>query len=539
VGVTEEFETPPGTPPGGGAAPAVEVRGVTKIFPGVVANDDVSLSFNYGEVHCLLGENGAGKSTLMNILSGMYRPDAGTILVDGREVLVESPKDAHSRGIGMVYQHPTLIPVFTVLQNLMLGESTSLRLDVDAARKGLAKWEQALGVEVDADAETGRLALGQQQQIEIIKALWSGSRVLILDEPTSMLTPQGIEELERALLQLKERGLAIIFITHKLHEALDIGDRVSILRQGRVAGSLDPEFLRTHSREEIQSTIVATMFGEEAEKLAEVAEIRGEVAGRRTARTLLPEPLLELVDISVEPRRDEVGIHELSLQIRMGEIMGVAGVDGNGQRELAEAASGQRALRHGKIVLAGQDITKLSVSQRQQLGLRYVTDDRLGEGTVGSLSVALNLTLKRIGHDPFWRRGGRICTDAIDTCALDLVEDFDIRTPGIDSRCGTLSGGNLQKLVLARELSFDPKVVVYSKPTYGLDVKTTRTVRDRIYELADGGVSALLISTDLEELLDLCDRIAVLFRGHLRGIVENRPGAEQEIGRLMIGGDAA
>lgn len=532
-----ELRDPPTSADVNADRPVVEVRGITKAFPGVIANDNIDLSLYGGEVHCVLGENGAGKSTLMNILSGMYQPDSGAIHVDGAEVRIDSPKDALGMGIGTVYQHPTLIPTFSVLENLLLGQGRGVAMDAKGALAGLKRIASDLGVDVDPYVQAGRLSLGQQQQVEIIKALWGGSRVLILDEPTSMLTPAGIAELIKALAQLKTRGLAVVFITHKLHEVLDIGDRVTVLRHGRVAGALGPEVVHSMAREELQKTIVDMMFGEEAAALAGVAEVRGEVTGHRSNREISSEIALEIVDASVEPSRGEVGIHDLSLAVRRGEIMGVAGVDGNGQRELAEAIAGQRSLHKGEILLGGERISHSSVSGRQRRGLRYVTDDRLGEGTVSSLSVAKNLVLKRIGDDPFWNRG-RVRDEAINECAVDLVSGFDIKTPTIDTHCGTLSGGNVQKLLLARELSFEPKVVIYNKPTHGLDVKTTHAVRDRIRQLAEEDqVSALLISTDLEELLDLCDRIAVLFGGRLMGIVENEIGAEWEVGRLMVGGD--
>jgi ABC-type uncharacterized transport system ATPase subunit len=278
------------------------------------------------------------------------------------------------------------------------------------------------------------------------------------------------------------------------------------------------------------------MFGQEEAQLADVAEIRDDITGRR-GRQLTTASILEIEDLSVEPRRGEVGVHHISLMVRTGEIMGVAGVDGNGQRELAEAIAGQRHVSAGHIEFLGHTITRLSVAKRQELGLRYVTDDRLGEGIVSSIDVATNLVLKRIGKRPYWRSAGRVCTPEIHETARELVREFDIRTPSVTTDCGTLSGGNLQKVVLARELSFDPKFVVYNKPTYGLDVKTTMAVRERIRKLAEvDGVAALLISTDLDELLDVCDRIAVLFRGKVTGVVDNQPGAAEDIGRLMIGG---
>jgi ABC-type uncharacterized transport system ATPase subunit len=527
----------PGVPaPPDARTPPVELTGIRKTFPGVVANDDVDLTIRYGEVHCLLGENGAGKSTLMNILAGMIRPDAGRIVVDGNEVELDSPKRSLELGIGMVYQHATLIPTLSVLENLMLG-SSDLVLDVKGSRARLAELAGTLGVEVDPDAEAGSLALGRQQQVEIMKALWRGSRVLILDEPTSMLTPQGVAELGRVLERLTEEGLAVVFITHKLHEAIELGDRVSVLKQGRLAGTIDPETLRSREPAELQSMIVTLMFGEESEVVADVAELQEDVEGRRPRRKLPSEHVLELIHVTTERKRDEIGVHDISLAVRRGEIMGVAGVDGNGQRELAEAIAGQRRLVAGEVRLEGRSIGTRSVARRQRLGLRYVTDDRLGEGTVSSFTVALNLVLKRIGQFPFWRRGV-VRRRAIDRTARDLVERFDIRTPGVGTRVGALSGGNVQKLLLAREVSFEPKLVVYNKPTHGLDVKTTRIVREGIRAQAEDGVGALVISTDLDELLQLCDRITVLFRGQASGVVDNGPRAAEWIGELMVGGKA-
>ena len=519
-------------------APAVALEGITKAYPGVVANDDITLHIRRGEVHCLLGENGAGKSTLMGILSGMVSPDAGKISVDGHEIAIDSPKKALELGIGMVYQHTTLVPTLTVLENLMLGASRALRLDVQTSRARLGRLGEMLGVQVDPDALVETLSLGQQQQIEIVKALWRGSEVLILDEPTSMLTPAGVAELQKVLVRLKEQNLAVIFITHKLHEAISIGDRVSILKQGRLITTLAPETLRSHPPDKLQATIVTFMFGEEARVLAGVAELQDELEGRRERRELPEEPLLELAAVSAGGDGHAGGIDGVSFAVRPGEILGIAGVDGNGQRELAEVIAGQRSPRAGEVRLAGLAINRLSVAQRQRLGLRYVTDDRLGEGIVTTFSIALNFVLKRIGQAPFWLRG-RIRHRPINENARELVSSFDVRTPSVAAPAGTLSGGNIQKVVLARELSFGPKVVIYNKPTHGLDIRTTRVVRGRIREQAEQGVTALVISTDLEELLDLCDRIAVLFRGKLTGIVDNGPGAEQRIGELMVGGRAA
>jgi len=516
---------------------AVELRGITKAFPGVLANDQIDLALRPGEVHCLLGENGAGKSTLMSILSGMVQPDEGDILMDGAPVRIDSPKRAIEMGIGMVYQHTTLVPTLSVLDNLMMGSSRAFRLDEAGSRERLADVAAMLGVEVDPDAETQSLALGQQQQVEIIKALWRGSKVLILDEPTSMLTPQGVVELAKAVERLKGHGLGVVLITHKLHEATSMGDRVTVLKQGRVVGRLAPQELAGRSHQELQDVIVGMMFGEQAAPAPELVELQEHVEPARARRDLPEEPLLLVDDLEVGARGGEMGLRGVSLAVRPGEILGIAGVDGNGQRELAEAIAGQRSATAGDIRFRGVSIARLSVWQRERLGLRYVSDDRMGEGTVAALPVGLNLVLKRIGQAPFWRRG-TIRHAEVERNAREKIAEFAIRTPGSGTRVGTLSGGNIQKVVLARELSNDPQLVVYNKPTYGLDIVTTRMVRERIEALAAEGVSALVISTDLDELVALCDRIAVISRGRIAGVTDNGPGAEQRVGELMVGGHA-
>jgi general nucleoside transport system ATP-binding protein len=519
--------------------PLVELAGITKAFPGVLANDHVDLRLRRGAVHCLLGENGAGKSTLIGILSGLIRPDEGTIRIEGVETAVSSPRRALELGIGTVHQHTTLIPAFTVLENLMLGDNRRVQLDEAGARRRLQDLASQLGVEIDPDARAVDLALGHQQQVEIVKALWRGSRVLILDEPTSMLTPQGVAELAKVLDRLRESGQAVIFITHKLHEALSLGDEISILRQGRLVGTLDADALRTRPHEELRAEIVRIMFGEEARAVADVAELREEIVEGRPERHLDEdaEIVLELRDLSAPGEGSERGVEDVSFALRQGEILGIAGMDGNGQRALAEAMAGQRRAAHGEVLLYGAPVTRLSVSARQKLGLRYVTDDRLGEGIVGGLPVGLNLFLKRVGEPPFWRHG-RIQRAVVEGRAAELVHEFDVRTPFVSTRVSNLSGGNIQKILLARELSFDPKVVVFHKPTYGLDVRTTATVRGLIRQLAESGGAALLISTDLDELLEISDRIAVLSRGRLVGVVANSEGAAEQVGELMVGLDA-
>ena len=433
----------------------------------------------------------------------------------------------------MVYQHLSLIPTLTVLENLMVG-GRGLALDRVGARARLSELASTLGVDVDPDARAGTLTLGQQQQVEIIKALWKGSRVLILDEPTSMLTPQGIAELQTVIRGLKESGLAVIFITHKLHEATAIGDRVAILKQGRVVGRLEPADLAGITPRELQARVVRMMFGDGQVEEADIAELREGMTAQSVSIDSDAKPALELAAVSADGARGQHGIHDISLVVHSGEILGVAGVDGNGQRALAEVIAGQRRISTGQIRLAGVPIDHASVSARQRLGLRYVTDDRLGEGVVSAYPVSLNLVLKRIGQAPFWRRG-RVNRSAIVESARISIAANDIRAASTETRIGTLSGGNIQKALLARELAFDPSVVVFNKPTHGLDVRTIAAVRQRIRALASDGVAIMVISNDLDELLDLCSRVIVLDAGRIAGMVDVGPGAEARIGELIVG----
>lgn len=520
----------------GNAAPVIELTGITRRFPGVVANDDISLAFHAGEVHVLLGENGAGKSTLIGILSGVIQPDQGTIAVQGRQVAIASPRAAIDLGIGTVYQHTTLVPTLTVAENLMLGQSWRGSMNRHGALARLAELSAMLGVQVDPDAHAGELALGQQQQIEIIKALWRGQRVLILDEPTSMLTPQGVKELGAVILRLRAAGMAIIFITHKLHEVLEFGDRVSILKLGRLVGQIDPPRFRTMSAQQAGDLIIETMFGRQIGASDEAAEFAGATDLRR-ATPFAPDlaPVLALEGVATQEQHRDIALAEISFTVRPGEIFGVAGVDGNGQKQLAEVIAGQRAAESGTIHFARQNVTHLSVRARQHLGLRYLTDDRIGEGTIGGFSVALNLVMKRVGERPFWRRGA-IRPEEIDRNAQTLIAEFDVRTPGPQAPIATLSGGNIQKALFGRELAMEPRLVVYNKPTYGLDVANIRASRLRIRAHADRGVASVLISTELEELTELCDRVGVMYRGRMVGIVDNGPGAAARIGHLMVTG---
>lgn len=505
-------------------APVVALDGVTKRFPGVVANDGVSLGIMPGEVHVLLGENGAGKSTLVAMLAGLQVPDEGCILVDGRPVAIETPARALALGIGTVFQHAMLVPSLTVAENIALGGSALARPDRRRIAAAMRETAAGIGVSVDPEARVDSLSLGEQQQAEIVRAVMRGSRVLILDEATAMLTPRGAEELGGLMRRLVARGMAVIFITHKLNEALAYGDRISVLRLGRKVGEIAPDALKAMGTGAATAEIVRLMFGESA------------AAGAGATRTVRDaptgSPLLSARGLAVLD--EAVPVTGIDLDVHAGEILGIAGIDGNGQKQLAEALAGQRRLQAGTIRLGAQAIEGLSVGDRRAAGLRYVTDDRLHEGTVGGFPISLNLVLKQIGEAPFWTNGIER-PDPIAENARRLVATYDVRTPGIETPIGKLSGGNIQKALLARELSGSARAVIFAKPTYGLDVQNIRLTRQRIREAADRGLAVILISTDLEEILELSDRIAVMDRGRIVGVAPNGPDARRRVGEMMSG----
>ncbi len=504
--------------------PIVTLDRVTKRFPGIVANDSVDLEIHAGEVHVLLGENGAGKSTLIGMLSGLQQPDGGRILIDGLQKAIRSPSHALSMGIGTVFQHNMLVPTLTVAENLALGGDWWRRPEIAELTARANEIALPLGIEINLNARVSQLSLGEQQQVEIVRALLRDSRLLILDEATSMLTPKGIEELGALMRRLVERGLAVVFITHKLGEAADFGDRVSVLKLGRKVGEIAPQRLRQLERSALVDEIVTMMFGREA----------GDGAVSIPQRAVSDDALLEVRGLVVPATADAPGLDAISFSVGEGEILGVAGIDGNGQKQLAEALAGQRSSAGGSVLLAGQPLDGMDIGGRRRLGLRYLTDDRLGEGTVGTFPVSINYFLKQIGEAPLWRSGIERSSE-IDQRARELTRQYDVRTPTIETPIARLSGGNIQKVLIARELADGARAVIFNKPTYGLDLANTLATRQRIRDIAGQGLAVLLISTDLDELLSMCHRIAVISQGRLVGTIENGDGAGERVGRLMIG----
>lgn len=505
------------------ATPFVQMRDICKRFGPVLANDHVSLDLWPGEIHAVLGENGAGKTTLMNILAGMYQPDSGTIRVNGAEVQIASPVEALRRGIGTVYQHFTLVPNLSILENVALGGPTGPLLSLGGIERQLEPMLAEFGLEVSPQTEIRNLGLGQRQRVEIIKALSRGSRVLLLDEPTSVLTPGEVDSLLDLLRRLKSQGVAVALITHKLGEALAVSDRVTILRGGRVVGDLGPDVLSSATRDSVRQRIVEQMFGG-----AEAAAPHVHLA------TPTGDTLLALRDVSTPGDRGAHALRNLSLDLRRGEVLGIAGVDGNGQKELGEVIAGQRSIASGSMEFAGRDFTNRGVAASTKAGIGYVTDDRLHEGSVAASSVAENVALKAIGRKPF-SNGFWLNRRAMEERANQLIADFSVKTPGSDTPIGMLSGGNIQKLLLARELALDPQVLVVNKPTNGLDLRTTAFVWRQLRAQAEAGHAVVLISSEIEELLEISDRIGVMYNGELIAVLPRAQATPEALGDLMLG----
>jgi ABC-type uncharacterized transport system ATPase subunit len=494
----------------------LELRGITKRFGSLTANDAVDLVAEPGEIHALLGENGAGKSTLMNVLYGLYQPDEGEILVDDVPVTFTGPGDAMAAGIGMVHQHFMLIPVFTVAENVMLGHEETKRggfLDRRRAKKDVTEISRRYNLEVPPDALVADLPVGVQQRVEIIKALSRNAQVLILDEPTAVLTPQETDDLIRVMRALRDGGTSIVFITHKLREVREVADRITVIRRGKVVGTAEP----SASTNELASLMVGRPVQLTVDKTpAEAQDVVLDVAGV----TVLDDNGVVLVD-------------DVSFQVRGGEIYAVAGVQGNGQTELTEALVGLTTPSSGSIDVAGRRITRLSTDQLLDLGVGYVPEDRLHDGLVGDFSVAENLVLDLYDKPPF-ASGMAMNLRTIASNAVERVAEFDVRTPSPEAAARTLSGGNQQKVVLARELSRPLKLLIVAQPTRGLDVGSMEFVHRRIVAERDRGAGVVLVSTELDEVLGLADRIGVMYRGRIAGEVGAGATAE-EIGLLMAG----
>ncbi|CAN5575343.1 ABC transporter ATP-binding protein [soil metagenome] len=495
----------------------IDCRGIGKRFGPTIANDDVDFSVRTGEIHALLGENGAGKTTLLSILCGLYQPDSGSIAMGDESVRFRAPIDSIRHGIGTVHQHFTLAGSLTVLENIALGLDAGLRLNLEHVRERSQLALQTFGLLDRIDDEVRMLTLGERQRVEIVKALVRGSKLLLLDEPTSILSPDEIEDFFAALRNLADQGVGIVIVTHKLDEALAISDRITVLRRGRVTGTLDRTEIEALAEGEATARILALMFA----NAAPTAIDRN--LSDRPSRTLL-----RIEHVSALNDRGGITLQDVSFDLRGGELTGIAGVDGNGQRELAEVIGGQRDIEGGHLFFLDAEVSKLGVGSRRRRGLRYLTDDRLGEGSVADLSLAENLALTALGD------GVRLDRRAMHSEAERQMELFDIRAPTPDARMGDLSGGNIQKALLARELAQNPKVLVASKPTHGLDTRTAVVVRERLRAHADAGNAVLLIESDLDALLGLCDCIVVLAHGRVAGIFERGAIEAGEISRLMV-----
>lgn len=498
--------------------PVLRLSGITKRFPGVLANDQIDLTLNQGEILALLGENGAGKTTLMNILYGLYQPDEGEIQVHGEKITVHSPTDAINAGIGMVHQHFMLIPVFTVAENIMLGHETLKIggfLDQEKASQRILEISRQYNLDVIPRAYVRDLPVGVQQRVEIIKLLYREAEILIFDEPTAVLTPQEADELFKIMRLLVSQGKSIIFITHKLREVLEIADRIEVIRRGKVVGSTTPQ-------EADKASLAAMMVGREVDLVVDkVPAVVGEM-------------VLEINDLSVADDQQQITVDGVSLEIKAGEILGIAGVQGNGQTEMVEAITGLRPVATGKINLLGKDITRANPRTVTELGCAHVPEDRQRDGLVLSFPVADNLILCSYYLSPY-AKGVIRQEHVIRETAVKLIDEFDIRTPSERTSAGSLSGGNQQKVIIARELSRDIKFLVASQPTRGLDVGSIEYIHKRIVQKRDQGCAVLLVSPELDEIMELSDRIAVMYRGKIIACVSADAVTKEQIGLLMAG----
>ncbi|MDQ3880515.1 MAG: ABC transporter ATP-binding protein [Chloroflexota bacterium] len=495
------------------------MRGITKRYPGVLANDRISLDVRPGEIHALLGENGAGKTTLMNILYGLAEPDEGDIVLDGRPMRIAGPSDAIEHGISMVHQHFMLIPVLSVAENILLGEETMagpIFVDRREARARIRELGRRFGFEIDPDARVGGLSVGWQQRVEILKALYRQARILVLDEPTAVLTPQETREIFSVLRRLAHEGHSIIFISHKLYEVLEIADRITVIRRGRVVGSRLPA-------ETDEDDLARLMVGRDVQLTVDRGESKP------------GDPVLTVAGLRVRDDRGHEAVRGVTLEVRAGEVLGIAGVAGNGQDELVEAITGLRRPTAGRITLAGRDVTRASPRALTEAGLGYVPGDRQRFGLVLGFPVSDNMVLTTYYRAPF-ARGVVRDDDAIRHWAEERIREYDIRTPSADVSSATLSGGNQQKAIVAREFAKNPRALVLDQPTRGLDVGSIEFIHRQAIARRDAGAAILLVSAELDEVLEISDRIAVMFRGELVAFVDGRTADRDEIGLLMATG---
>jgi ABC-type uncharacterized transport system ATPase subunit len=495
----------------------LELKGVTKRFPGVLANDRVDFDVRTGEVHALLGENGAGKSTLMKVLYGMYAPDEGEIWINGNQASISSPTDAIEKGIGMIHQHFMLVESLTVAENVALGlpSSRGPLTDLDRVSKRILELADVYGLRVDPDAYIWQLAVGQKQRVEILKALYRGAALLILDEPTAVLTPQEVDEFFVTLRQMTKDGHSIIFISHKLHEVLDICDRVTVLRDGKRVDSCDIEGCT-------KASLAQMMVGREVTMKPYRVELEP------------GDARLVVRNLHALSNRETPALRGTDLAVHSGEILGLAGVSGNGQSELAEVITGLRPLTEGEVFLEGKDIAGLKPGQRTELGMAYIPEERMKDGMIQEFSVAENMILRDHQAEPFSKRGFlflRIIAEYADR----LIRKFQIKTPSRDTMVKSLSGGNIQKAVVARELSRNPQVLIAAQPTRGVDIGATEYIHSLLLEQRQEGLAILLVSEDLDEIMALSDRIAVIYEGYIMGIVDGAVATPEQLGLLMAG----
>ena len=496
----------------------VEMLNIRKEFPGIVANDNVTLQLKKGEIHALLGENGAGKSTLMGMLFGMYQPEAGIIKVKGKEVKISSPNVANDLGIGMVHQHFKLVENFTVTENIILGLEPKkfLTVDIKTAAKKIEELSKSYGLNVDPYSKIEDISVGMQQRVEILKMLYRNADVLIFDEPTAVLTPQEIEDLIKIMKNLIKEGKSIIIITHKLKEIKAAADRCSVIRRGKYIGTVDV-------KETSEAEMAKMMVGRQVSFKVEKKEAN------------LGEEVLKIENLSVKNNKKVLGLKDFTLNVRRGEIVGIAGVEGNGQTELVEALTGMRAVESGNIIYNGNDITKLSIKKRIEEGIAHIPEDRHKRGLILDYNMEDNMVLKVYKNKPF-SKNGLINRKEVEKYSNDIIETFDVRSAeGGKSIARSLSGGNQQKGIIGREIQSNPDLLIAVQPTRGLDVGSIEYIHKRLVEQRDNGKAVLLVSLELDEVLNVSDRIAVVNNGELVGIVNANETDENEVGLMMAG----